>query len=559
MTFINRRARLLQIALLVVILLAVFLRFFHLSTIPASLSQDETTIGYNSYALLTTGHDEHGHFLPLSIQTFGNWTLPGYFFLSTIPIAIFGLNEFSVRVVSALAGSISVALIFFIAQFIFKKRLISFFSVLFFAISPWSIYFSRIAYEVNLATAFFLAGFALFLFWIEKKKKGLIILSSLFFGLTIFTYYSFVLFTPLFLVILLFFYRKQLALSREFKLSVILFVLLSAISIFNTFGGSAGELSREGITNNAVVYKRSDIFRVDHALSGSVIPFEKLLHNKFSAVGYEFLQNYINTYSPNFLFDQGGEKLLNTMGYFGPLYLIDALFLAVGLFSMIWRRDRNIKFILCWLIIAPISSAITLDAPSSTRLFLILPIFILLIAYGANSIVQMSKFGIFLKLIAFGVGILYLINFIYFADLYYFHLNYQRSRFLHYGFKQAVEISNKYPNYKVVMNGPDNFPYISFLFYNKYDPQKFREQVKYYPIDNNGFKNVKSFDRYNFVYKLNYYKLDPNILYISGDKPYGFKNGDTIISHGNGYRVELQTINLPSNEPIMWYYTLQSL
>ncbi|KKQ38117.1 MAG: hypothetical protein US53_C0001G0022 [Candidatus Woesebacteria bacterium GW2011_GWA1_37_7] len=47
--------------LLLIILLAAFLRFWKLGSYPA-LNADEAAIGYNAYSLLETGKDEHGNF-----------------------------------------------------------------------------------------------------------------------------------------------------------------------------------------------------------------------------------------------------------------------------------------------------------------------------------------------------------------------------------------------------------------------------------------------------------------------------------------------------------------
>ncbi|HSW75705.1 MAG TPA: hypothetical protein VLG50_01565, partial [Candidatus Saccharimonadales bacterium] len=68
----------LKYVLLVILFAAAFLRLYQLSSIPGSLNQDEAAIGYNAYSILKTGADEHGKFLPLSLQSFGDWKLPVY-------------------------------------------------------------------------------------------------------------------------------------------------------------------------------------------------------------------------------------------------------------------------------------------------------------------------------------------------------------------------------------------------------------------------------------------------------------------------------------------------
>ena len=92
----------------VIVFLGFVLRFYALDKIPASLNPDEASLGYTAFSLLTTGADEHGKFLPLALKSFGDWKLPGYPYFSIIPVLIFGLNSFSTRFVSAIAGIFAV-------------------------------------------------------------------------------------------------------------------------------------------------------------------------------------------------------------------------------------------------------------------------------------------------------------------------------------------------------------------------------------------------------------------------------------------------------------------
>ena len=152
-----------KLSLLLIVILSVFLRFFLLDKIPGTLNPDEAALGYTSFSLLKAGIDEHGRFLPLALQSFGDWKLPGYSYLSILPVILFGLNAFSVRFISAASGVIGVIFIYLIVENLFKKRNLSLLTALFYAISPWNIFFSRTAYEVNLATTLFLVGLFVFL------------------------------------------------------------------------------------------------------------------------------------------------------------------------------------------------------------------------------------------------------------------------------------------------------------------------------------------------------------------------------------------------------------
>lgn len=524
--------------LFVIIVLALFLRVYKLSEIPASLSPDEVALGYTAYSFLKTGADTNGNFFPITYSVFGGaWTLLGYPLVTILSVAVFGLTEFSTRLPSAIAGVVGTILIYNISKLFFNRN-VGLISAAFFALSPWNIYFSRMAYEANLALVFFLVGI-LFLskYLFQKEKSWHILFSALFFAATLLTYYSYFIFLPLFIFTLFVVYFKKFPKNVIGIFSIIIF-LLAFISIFSaTHKSSIEEASSLGIFNDKnIIYNRAEIFRTDGANDSML--FKRAIFNKYMAVAYQFFQNYVNTFSPTFLFDKGGNKLVNDMGYFGKLYLIDALFIFVGAITLSFKRIKTYPILLAWLIIGPISSSVTRDAPSSTRLYLLMPLFTLVSGFGAYHIFRYffrTKLKIIFTII---LSAAFLINVAYFIDLYYWHFNYQRVRFLNYGYKEAVLLTNRHQADKIYMRGPENFPFIYFLFYNKYDPNKFRSEVKYYTPTSEGFRFVKSFGRYNFVDRIDYSNTNKNTIYID----------DTRLDDKNN------SIFLPSGEPILGYH-----
>ena len=116
-----------KIILLFIILLALFLRVYKLSKVPPSLYWDEASLGYNAYSILLTARDEYGKFLPLTnFAAFGDYKPPGYIYAAVPSIAIFGLNEFSVRFPSAFFGVLTVILVYLISRKFFQNEVISF-------------------------------------------------------------------------------------------------------------------------------------------------------------------------------------------------------------------------------------------------------------------------------------------------------------------------------------------------------------------------------------------------------------------------------------------------
>jgi len=526
-------------ALLLIVILAFFLRVYKLNTTPASLNPDEVALGYTSYSFLKSMSDEHGKFLPLTLQSFGDWKLPLYSYAGIIPVALFGLNEFSTRFVSTLSGVIGVVLIYFISLMLFKKKSIALISALLLSLSPWSIYFSRGAFEVNLSTTIFLGGLLAFIKYVNRsKKEKLLIISLILFGLTLFTQHNYIVFSPLFVLSLIIIFRDTIKWNRTVFGAIGLFCLFIVISYVATALGGSNKVSTLMVFNDKnVLYNRVEKFRGDDAPKNQFI--ERVLHTKYPGAFYQMGQNYINSLSPAFLFDKGGEKLAHSLGDFGNFYLFDALLLFVGFAALFWNKERSLILLLAWFFIASMPSAVTRDGPTSTRLFTIMPLFILIASYGAYQILSFLKKGTIINYIVKGALILFFfINVLYFLDIYFVHLNTQRIRFWRYGYREAVGLTQKYPNYNVVMRGPENFPYIYFLFYEKYDPLKFRKEVVYYPPTDEGFYYVKSFGRYHFAESIDYSKLKKNTIYIDDTRLDDKKN----------------SIFLPSGEPILGYY-----
>ena len=156
----------------IIFVLAVLLRFLYIDTIPNNLTMDEVNNGYTAYSLLKTGHDEWGNFLPFSFRSVGDYKPPILIYLTVPSIALFGLNEFSVRFPVALASLFSLLFTFLLSKkFLFAKQPLWFhlFVLFLFATSPWHIIFSRSGYEAVVALLFFLINILLLLQFIKEK------------------------------------------------------------------------------------------------------------------------------------------------------------------------------------------------------------------------------------------------------------------------------------------------------------------------------------------------------------------------------------------------------
>jgi len=176
--------------LIAITILAACLRFYRLTVIPPGVNRDEASIGVTAYSILTTGKDEYGRALPLSFESFGDWKLPLYIY-TTIPfVKLFGLSELAVRLPSALAGSATVVLLYFLVYALFASQALALLSAFVLALMPWHIHISRVESEAIVATLFLVAGSVLFIRALKRKALAPLLWSALLFAATYYTYHG---------------------------------------------------------------------------------------------------------------------------------------------------------------------------------------------------------------------------------------------------------------------------------------------------------------------------------------------------------------------------------
>jgi hypothetical protein len=117
---------------------------------------------------MKTGRDEWGEWMPLHFKSYGEYKLPGQIYASIPGIAIFGLNEFGVRITPVVYGSLTILIVFLLARSLFASNKIGLLSALFVAVSPWHIQLTRGSFESSFALFWVLLGLW---FWVEGAVK----------------------------------------------------------------------------------------------------------------------------------------------------------------------------------------------------------------------------------------------------------------------------------------------------------------------------------------------------------------------------------------------------
>ncbi len=460
--------------LILIVLLAGFLRFYKLDQIPASLNWDEVAAGYNAYTIANWGADEYGNKFPIVFTSFADDKHPVHIYLTSILVKIFGLSDFNVRATSAGIGVLTVIAIFFLARELFKNDFVGLFAALFLAVSQYHIHFSRGLWENNFALAFLIFGLTSFYIGI-RKSNFLFPVSFIFFGLSFFSYHSAKVVVPVVVLLAVLINVKQVFKDKTLLIVSFLVILLFGILIIK---------------------------------DTRILGFARMGQTKFSEEQIKIAggklnlirDNYIKHFSYSYLFEKGDQGPRASVKVIGQFYKIDLILSVFGLIMLFAKRKwQTLSVIITWLLLSPIPSAVSSIEPSAIRgIFTIGPV-LLLSASGTEALIVLFK-NKWLK----ALSIIIILTFLSKEVVYY--LNYYLKIYpikeaieWQYGMKEIVEYAKDNDNFqKMYVDNIRQQPYIYFLYYQKVALPEFLKTVRYDQSNSKSFNTVLSFDRYQF-------------------------------------------------------------
>lgn len=466
-----------------IVLLAGFLRFYRLTQVPPALNSDEVAIGYNAYSILKTGRDEYGIPYPLTFRSFDDYKMPVYVYMVSGSMKVFGYNDFAVRFPSALFGTLTVLVTYFLAKELFsrwdKKR--SYYTALIasllLAISPWSLQFSRAGYEANVAVFFVISGAYLFL--LGLKRGWLLVLSSFVFSLAIWTYLTPRIFVPLLSVGLAIIYRKEL---WKQKLAVIVSLILGFIILLPVLRLSLspqGQMRAAGVSvfGNPDDLKKSAARAMRDESQGRKI--FTVFDNRRLTYALTFLRGYFGHFDPNFLFlDKSIDKF--RAPDVGLLYLFELPLLLTGAYMLVRKWSQGSAVLFWWMIVSPVAAAFTPPPPHPVRSLVFLPTFQIVCALGLITLAYIlvkKKTPVRYLIGALAVlGIL--LNVVYYLHQYYAVLPIEDARDWYTGRREMTERINAVKDAydTVYVSKSLDFPYIFYLYYSPIDPLVYQQQ-----------------------------------------------------------------------------------
>lgn len=470
-----------------ILILGFMLRFVWLDQYPPGVTADEVQQGYSGYSILKTGKDEWGDFLPINPRGFGDYKPPLYSYLVVPSIAIFGLNITAVRLPSVLFGTATILLAFLLTKKIFKNFSVGLAGAFVFAIQPWHIHFSRVGWESNVGAFTFLL--AVYFFIKSFERNFCLSLSAVLFGLTLFTYHSFKVFTILFLAGLVILYFNQIRkFEKKWLLSSLLLILTFFLIVVHgfLFSGAGRRAQDAAIYNEENIKKLRDI-QVEDKLPQ---PWGRVINSKIFFLATEFTQNYLGYFSTTFLFSahRSDSSIFNLPGM-GLLYSWQLIFLLMAIYLLIKSNLPWRKLIVLWIILAPVPAALTREYMHASRVETLLPILAILTVYPLTLIWEKLKVKRVVVTIAAVIFAIWLL--VVRIDYYLFHIFNNPLGGLKYGYQEAVNFTTENLSQydQIIFTKRHSEPQIFVAFYSQMDPNFFQQYSKNWKnFESEGFK-----------------------------------------------------------------------
>ncbi len=338
--FLNPRIEYLFFIFIVII--AVFMRFYKISSIPSGCFFDEGLNGLWGVRILKY------HVLPIYLEN----RAALLFYLNAIMFKIAGINVTSLRMVSAVTGVGSVIVLFFLARNLFGSRIALIASFLL-AITRWHVTFSRINFECNQHVLFSLLAIYLLLKAIKSERVLYFILLGIVSGIGIYTYTAFRATLLLLFVYLIYeIIRDRGFLKRNFRKILVtgLIFLIICIPIIN--------YARHNTFHFMWIMRQLSLMKQEYGLLENI------------SLVVESLKKYV------LMFNYAGDFIgrHNIPGY-PMLSFFTSIFFICGILITI-RNWRDSRYLLClgWFMLMLIPGILSEYGPNANRVMGVVPV-----------------------------------------------------------------------------------------------------------------------------------------------------------------------------------------
>ncbi len=554
---------------LFVLVLALVLRTSILSSVPATPYWEETILGFDAYSIALTGKDHHGTSWPIvGLESFGDWKPAGYVYAVAPFIRLFGLELWVVRLPSLLAGLALIAGITVLAR---RLQLSMLATALLVTVSPWAIHFSRAAWEAHLATALITWAIIFAFTAIKPKRIELwpLMASVCLFVAAWYTYHAARLVVPLLGIGLIGYgvtsiyqqaksqktgfikYLRQYSTASRYAILFCVLLLALAVSpllLMDSSRAISQRFNETGrFTDPEVVLQSNELKEIGQ---NSVIA--RLLYHRYLLWSSELFTALVDNLDPSFLFLRGESHLRHTTPTFGLFFPFELLFVLIGVYQWVRKRDLLRSFLWYWLFIGLIPAVIATPTPHSLRMMTAVPVLSLLIIEGVATVYWwlIGKFSKSAKyLVISGFVVLYAVSTALFWYNYTTIYSVLSSRHWQFGYQEMYQavfsISNDNPSLPIFISRSEGRPAAYLWFYQKTQPQLVQALNDSVKKDQGEYL---TFDIFNFVGSPGEIPDSPAIVVLTKSEFDNYRMNHTI--------AEVRTITAPDGS-IVWKIGIQ--
>ena len=467
-----------RVIVIVLFIIGFSVRFYQFGSLPDGISIDEAIIGYDSFSILHYGIDHNGISYPVHLTSFGSGQHALYAYLSIPWISIFGLNQFSIRIVNLIFGLLSLVIFYFL---VYKTdnsttALVALFII---AINPWHIMISRWGLECNLLPAMFLLGTYFLVRFLQTGKNFWA--ATFFYGLSLYAYGTAYFVVPFFLLTIFIY----LLITKHIRLSklVIGLVLLALIATPIVLYVTINSLGEDSLKIGMITIPK---------LTGSA---------RFSQVISIFSGNFLKRFWHNIvalgelLVTQDDGYIWNAIPGYGTLYLFSLPLIISGIWAFCKENSTKLKlrlnFVFFFWLVTAVFAAILMRININRINIIYLP----LLYFIARGIIFIGKRWF---LLAGMVILLYIAWFGLFTYTYFKTYPPLVASAFNQSLGDAIQDASSRTDGVIYISNELHLPYAYVLFYEQPSPYEFINSAVY-PNPEENFREVTSFDRYRFI------------------------------------------------------------
>ena len=509
---------------IVILLVALGVRLWRWPNNPPTLYWEEVALGYDAWSIAQTGRDYHGEAWPMvAFTSFGDYKPSGYFYATAFLMRIFGPHDWVIRLPSLLAGLFIVwacgALVRRVGDRPFGRGWrVSHLAMLIAALNPALLHVSRVGFESNLATAFFLGGVLLLWPAVSSLRSRRLFATTVggagCLWLAFYTYHALRVVAPALGVFLFFWRARQIAPEKKIfsrgwwrarpdwlsTVSATFFVsLLFALPfVHNLFSVTVTQRFAEtSLFSNLSLIEASNQCR---KLAGDTFIARFYCH-RFFFFGRQIVQNFFAHFNFSYLFFSGDVNRRHSVGLFGVFFPWEIMAFAGASFCLLQRGRQRLPekfFLLFWLIVGLLPASLTVAVPHLLRSLNVVPLLVVAVSYGWWYLSRLcaAKWRFWLKRLIF---LLYIGTSLVWQFYYHAYYRVAFSDVWQDGYQPALtalsQLMAQFPDESVYMTRHLGRPSIYYFWYQRIAPEKVQKAADTSLFDQGEFL---TFERINF-------------------------------------------------------------